>query len=154
MSSKRAVQGAFWIGVYLVFTLAPLFILLVGPTPLGRSFWAAFSVGLGFAGLAIMGMQFLLTARFRHLTQPYGMDIVYHFHRQISWVAFAFVLTHPLILFWENPALWQLLNVANAPWRARFGLASVVALVILIATSVWRMRLRLQYETWRLLHGI
>ncbi len=154
MGSKRAQQGAFWIGVYLLFTLAPLFILLIGPTPPGRSFWTEFSVGLGFAGLAIMGMQFLLTARFRHLTQPYGMDIVYHFHRQISWVAFVFVLAHPLILFMENPAFWQLLNVANAPWRARFGLASIIALLILIATSIWRLRLRLQYEIWRRLHGI
>jgi predicted ferric reductase len=124
MDSKRAQQGAFWIVVYVLFTLAPLFILLIGPTPLGRSFWTEFSVGLGFAGLAIMGMQFLLTAQFRHLTQPYGMDIVYHFHCQISWVAFVFVLAHPLILFVENPALWQLLNVAKAPWRARLPIAT------------------------------
>ena len=39
---------------------------------------------IGFAGMAIMGMQFLITARFRHVSEPYGMDIMYHFHRQIS----------------------------------------------------------------------
>ena len=54
---KRALQGAFWIGVYLFLVGAPLFMLLVGPTPAGRSFWREFSVAIGFAGLAIIFRQ-------------------------------------------------------------------------------------------------
>src|SRR5262245_18090387 len=59
---NRVIQGAFWIGVYLLLTLAQLFILLIGSTPPGRSFCTEFSIAIGFAGLAIMGMQFLLTS--------------------------------------------------------------------------------------------
>jgi predicted ferric reductase len=151
---NRIAQGAFWISVYLLLTLAPLFVLLIGPRPPGRSFWTEFSVAIGFVGLAIMGMQFLLTARFRGITAPYGMDIVYHFHRQISWVAFVLVVAHPIILFWERPETLQLLNVFTAPWRARLGLASIIVLLVLIITTIWRRRLRIQYEVWRLLHGI
>ena len=151
---NRAIQGAFWIGVYLILTLAPLFILLIGPSPKGRGFWTEFSVAIGFAGLAIMGMQFLLTARFRHVAAPYGLDIMYHFHRQISWVAFVLVVAHPLIIFWERPEMIRLLNVFEAPWRARLAVASVVALVAMIATSIWRRRMGLNYETWRVLHGV
>ncbi len=150
---NRVMQGAFWVGVYLLLTLAPLFILLLGPTPPGRGFWIEFSIAIGFAGLAIMGMQFLITARFRHVTSPYGMDIMYHFHRQISWVAVVLVIAHPVIIFWQRPETLGLLNVFTAPWRARFAVASVVALLILIATSIWRRRLGLQYEVWRVLHG-
>jgi predicted ferric reductase len=151
---NRIAQGAFWISVYLLLTLAPLFVMLIGPRPPGRSFWTEFSVAIGFVGLAIMGMQFLLTARFRGITAPYGMDIVYHFHRQISWVAFALVLAHPIILFWERPETLQLLNVFTAPWRARLGLASIIVLLVLIITTIWRRRLGIQYELWRMLHGI
>jgi predicted ferric reductase len=151
---NRFIQGAFWIGVYLLLILAPLFILLIGPAPRGRGFWIEFSVAIGFVGLAIMGMQFLITARFRHLTAPYGMDIMYHFHRQISWVAFGLVVAHPIILFWQRPELLRLLNVFDAPWRARFAVGSVVALVAMIATSIWRKRMGMNYEVWRVLHGV
>jgi predicted ferric reductase len=150
---SRVFQGAFWIGVYLLLTLAPLFVLLLGPAPPGRGFWMEFSIAIGFVGLAIMGTQFLLTARYHHATAPFGLDIVYEYHRQISWVAFALVVAHPLIVFWQRPETLRLLNVFEAPWRARFAVASVVALAALIATSIWRRRLGLPYEVWRALHG-
>jgi predicted ferric reductase len=151
---KRVLQGAFWIGVYLLLVATPLFMLLIGPTPEGRSFWREFSVAIGFAGLAIMGFQFLITARFRHIELPYGMDIVYHFHRQISWVALVLILGHVVILFVGNPRMMRLLNVFTAPWRARWGVASIVALLLLVITSIWRKPLRLRYEAWRVTHGI
>ena len=59
MVAKRIVQGIFWIGLYLLITLAPLFILLAGPRPAGREFWRDLSVGLGFCGLAMLGLQFV-----------------------------------------------------------------------------------------------
>ena len=46
----------------------------------------------------------------------------------------------------------RLLNVFEAPWRARLAVTSTVALLVLIATSVWRKLLGLQYEVWRVLH--
>lgn len=150
---KRALQGAFWVGVYLLLTLAPLFLLLIGSTPPGRSFWTEFQIAIAFAGMAIMGFQFLLTARYRHIELPYGMDIIYHFHRQISWVALVLILAHPIIIFWERPEMLRLLNVFEAPWRARMAVTSTVALLALVVTSIWRKQLGLKYETWRVLHG-
>jgi predicted ferric reductase len=131
-----------------------LFILLIGPSPKGQGFWTEFSVAIGFAGMAIMGMQFLLTARFRHIAAPYGLDIIYHFHRQISWVAFALVVAHPIIIFWERPEMIRLLNVFEAPWRARLAVTSVTCLVAMIVMSIWRKKLNLNYEAWRILHGV
>lgn len=151
---KRYLLGAFWITVYLLLTLAPLFILLIGPVPEGRGFWREFSVALGFAGLAMMGWQFALTARFQQVKAPFGSDIIYFFHRQISLVAFVFILAHPLILFITSPDTLQLLNVFSAPWRARAGLTSLLALVALIAISVWRKRFKIEYDRWRRWHGV
>lgn len=151
---NRIIQGAFWIGVYLLLTLTPLLLLMGGSAPPGRSFWTEFSIAIAFAGMAIMGMQFLITARFRHTNAPYGMDIMYYFHREISWVALGVVLAHPIIIFFERPEMLALLNVFEAPWRARFAVISTVALLALILTSIWRQLLRLNYEVWRVLHGI
>jgi predicted ferric reductase len=51
------------------------------------------------SGLAIMGLQFGITARFRYVTEPWDEDVMYHFHRQISLLAVALVVVHPLIMF-------------------------------------------------------
>ena len=85
---RHLYYGIFWIGVYLALAMAPLFALLAGPDIPGRGFWRELSVGLGFGGLSMMGLQFFLTGRFRGITAPYGIDVVYHFHRAISLVAF------------------------------------------------------------------
>ncbi len=154
MKKTYFIQGIFWILVYLVLVNAPLAILLIGPVPEGREFWRELSVALGFAGLAMMALQFVLTARFRWLKAPYGADIVYHFHRQISFVALLLILAHPLLLFVFSPNTLTLLNLFSAPWRARAGVTAVVMLLVLIGASVWRKPLKIEYTNWRIWHGI
>jgi len=148
------LQGFFWITLYVVIVLSPLLVLWFGPRPEGREFWREFSVYLGFAGLAMMALQFLLTARLRRAAAPYGIDILYHFHRQISLVAFLLILAHPILLFVFEPALLSLLNFFEAPWRARFAVLATLLLILIIVTSIWRVQLRLNYEVWRILHNV
>ncbi len=64
-NTRRSLQGILWITLYVLLRLAPLFLLLVAPTPPGRGSWCEFSVALGFAGLAMMRIQFEPTSRFR-----------------------------------------------------------------------------------------
>jgi predicted ferric reductase len=154
MRKKYVVQGIFWILVYLLLASAPLLILLLGEMPEGREFWRELSVALGFAGLALMSLQFVLTARFKFIKAPYGADIVYHFHRQISFVALVFILAHPLLLFIFSPSTLALLNFVSAPWRARAGVTAVFLLLVLIGASLWRKRLKIEYTRWRIWHGI
>jgi predicted ferric reductase len=151
---RRTLQAVFWILVYLGLTLAPLFFMLAGPRPEGREFWRELSVALGFCGLAMMALQFALTARFKTVKAPYGSDIVYYFHRQISLVAFVLVLAHPLLLFVFDPKLLSLLNIFEAPWRARAAVTATVALIALVVISVWRKRLKIDYTRWRIWHGL
>lgn len=154
MRIKRVLQGVFWILVYLALTLAPLLVALAGPRPPGRELWRELSVALGFAGLAMMALQFALTARFKVVKAPYGADIVYFFHRQVSLVTFFLVLAHPLLLFIFAPETIRLLNLLEAPWRARAGVTAVLALVAIVGTSLWRKRLKIEYNRWRIWHGL
>src|SRR5579871_104829 len=143
---------AVWIVLYLLFILAPLFALLAGSLPPARDFWTEFSVAIGYAGLAMMGLQFGLTARFRYVTEPWGEDVIYHFHRQISLIAVALVIAHPIILFVVRPELLVLLNSFTAPWRARFAAMSVYSLIALVVMAIWRVKLKISYETWHITH--
>lgn len=151
---KRILQGIFWICVYLLITLAPLFILLAGPRPAGRELWRDLSVGLGFCGFAMVGLQFVLTARFKRIKAPYGSDIVYFFHRQISIVSFALIIAHPVMLFIFDPSNLGLLNLITASWAARIGVAAILAMAALISLSLWRKNLRIEYDRWRIWHGV
>ncbi len=154
--AARQIQFAFrgwaWVAVYLAFVLAPLFALLIGPLPPTRDFWTEFSIAIGYSGLAMMGLQFGLTARFRFVTAPWGEDVIYHLHRQISLLAVALVVAHPLILFVVRPELLALLNSFTAPWRARFAALSTYSLIVLVAMALWRGRWKIRYEIWHALH--
>jgi len=150
---RPLLYGTFWIGIYLIITIAPLLVLLIGPIPPGRGFWREFSVGLGFIGLSMMGLQFFMTGRFKHITSPYGIDVIYHFHRQISIVAFIFILLHPLIIFVSTPATLILLNPVSSPLWMTTGTVGLVTLAVLILTSIKRKEWNIRYEPWRLIHA-
>ncbi|GAB4239757.1 MAG: ferredoxin reductase family protein [Elainellaceae cyanobacterium] len=143
-----------WISAYLLITILPLLVLLFYPPLTERGFWIDFSVALGFIGLAMMALQFALTARINRIEASYGVDIILQFHRYISIAAFIFVVIHPVVLFVAQPDTLQLLNVFAAPWRARFAVTSTVALAALMITTIWRQPLGIPYEPWRTLHGI
>jgi 3-phenylpropionate/trans-cinnamate dioxygenase ferredoxin reductase subunit len=153
MKSPVAI-AMFWIAIYLMITLLPLLILLLYPPTGDRTIWLEFSVALGFVGLAMMALQFALTARINIIEASYGVDLILQFHRYTSIVAFFFILIHPLILFILDPETLQLLNFLEAPWRARFAVVATLALIGLIVTSIWRQPLKIPYEPWRILHGI
>jgi predicted ferric reductase len=152
MRLRYAVRGAAWVAVYLLFILAPLFVLLAGSLPPARGFWTEFAIALGYSGLAMMGLQFGLTARFRYVTEPWGEDVIYHFHRQISLIAVGLVVAHALIIFATQPELLAPLNVIQAPWSARLAVLSIVAVIALVVTALWRVRLKISYEAWHLTH--
>lgn len=147
----QALRGIFWICVYAAAVVAPL---AVGGARSGLGFTRDFSVALGFIGLMVMALQFGLVARLQRVTAPFGMDALLQYHRQIGFAALAMVVAHPIILFVDDPDKLALLDWPDAPNRARFAVSALVALALLIATSVWRKQLRLSYEAWQALHGV
>jgi predicted ferric reductase len=149
-----AATGFGWLLLYLLVGLTPLVVAVTVNPPPARDFWLEFSVALGFVGLAMLGVQFAIVSRFSTVNAPYGLDVVLNFHREFSFVAFAFVLAHPAIIVIRDPDLLHLLNPVTAHWTARFGLISVAALIALIVSSVWRKRLGIRYEVWRITHGL
>jgi predicted ferric reductase len=150
---KEGVRASLWVLAYLVIALAPLPLSLIQLDP-SRGFLINFSVALGFVGLSMLGLQFVLAARIHRVNAPFGIDSVLQFHRQIAYVAVVLILLHPILLFLLNSTFVSLLNVFQAPVRAKLAVTSVAALLILVAFSVWRSQLRLSYETWQLLHSL
>ena len=138
--------------VYLILAIAPLALSLISLDP-GRGFWVNLSVALGFVGLALMGLQFVLAARFVRATTTFGIDIVLQVHRQMTVIITVCILAHPAVLMLWDSRYLALLDVISSPLRAKFAVASVFLLLVLIATSMWRRRIGLTYEAWQMLHA-
>lgn len=147
------LRGVLWTGCYLLLVTLPLFMLLLGEVPPGTAFGWDFAVALGFSALAIMFTMFLLTARFRWTTRAFGIDIIYYFHRWIALVGFVLLLAHPIILLAMEPLLLEYLK-PDAPWHMLAGSVALLAMILLVFTSVWRKQLHLHYDAWRFLHAV
>jgi predicted ferric reductase len=151
---KRIPKTVLWLILYGLLILAPLLILLIAPGPPGREFLRELSVAIGFAGLSLMGLQFIPTARLPGLGQVFPIDTLYIFHHHLSVIGFILVIVHPVLLFINNPYTLRLLNVFTAPWRAKAAVSAVALTALLVITSAYRKQIRLKYEAWRLLHDI
>ena len=140
-----------WVGIYVGVIVAPLAFAVVASSRPGQGFVTDFSIALGFVGLAMIGLQFVLVARLQSVAAPFGQDALLEFHRQIAGTGLLFLLTH-VALSADPDALLGLLS-PSTPWRVRFGVLAVLALLALVASSVWRRHLRIAYETWHVLHA-
>ncbi len=146
-------RGLLWVGLYVLLSTVPLGIALTGNVPEARAFWIEFGVALGFIALAMFGLQLLVSGRFAWIAPTYGMDNILHFHRDIGIVAMAFALAHPMILLLAEPEYLSYLDPTVNFLRALFLSLVTVAIVLITASSLWRLSFKLSYEWWRLLHG-
>ncbi len=151
---RRTLLKALLILVYGVMVFAPVLLLFVGPRPPQREFWREFSVALGFAAMALLGLQFVPPARLPFLARAFPLDVLYRFHHLLSVTAFVLAAAHPVILFINNPYTLGLLNLFTAPWRARAAVVALLAMAVLVVSSVWRQELKVDYDIWHILHGI
>ncbi|MDW7755026.1 MAG: ferric reductase-like transmembrane domain-containing protein, partial [Brevefilum sp.] len=149
---KKKTQTYLWLAFYFLMVFLPLGLLMIFPRPDGREFLREISVALGFLGMALLGLQTIPTSRLKFFTKLFPMDTLYTFHHRLSIFTFLIILVHPILLFINNPATLQLLNLVTAPWRARAGVIAVVAMLALVATSVWRELMKIKYDIWRWVH--
>lgn len=149
---RSRVPATLWLTLYVVLVLAPLLALWLDPPPPRGGLWWNLAVALGFAGLAMQALQFLLTARLRIFTAPFGIDVIYYFHRWLAWVLATLVLGHVAVLSVLDPALWLRVRPAGGDWRLQSGALALLCLLLLMGSSAWRKPLRLPYQHWRRLH--
>jgi len=149
---RGRLQRAAWCVTYLGLVSTPLLVLVLGPTPPAIGFRWDLGIALGFAGLGLLSVQFLLTGRFQSVTAPFGIDIVYYFHRYLGVVALLFILAHPALLIADNPAIAEFLDPRTAPRHMLAGTISILALIVLVVASVARQALHIRYEAWRVTH--
>jgi 3-phenylpropionate/trans-cinnamate dioxygenase ferredoxin reductase subunit len=74
--NARTARRLFWVGAWLSLALCPLGISFLSELSPPRGFWIEFSAALGFIALAMLALQFVLTARFKGVASPHGLDTI------------------------------------------------------------------------------
>ncbi len=146
-------RGAYWLFVYLFLALIPLIVAISGSTPGNRGFWTELGVAFGFIGFGMLCLQFLFSGRFRKIAPTYGMDNLLQFHREIGILAFLFILAHPLLLLIVDFEFISFIDPKVNALRAISLIFVTIAIILVLASSIWRTAFGLDYEKWRLLHG-
>lgn len=157
-SVRRTRRGiselSLWTTLYVALVTLPLFALMPQAVGTGAGFWWDFGIALGYAGLAMMGVQFALTARFKRATAPFGIDIVYAFHRYLAIGALLLILGHYLVLRMDAPAALGSADPRRAEGYMTAGRMALGLFVLVIATSLLRRVIALPYEAWRIVHAV
>ena len=149
---RTALEAVLWLAAYLAAVTVPLFALLPGPAA-GRGFAWDFPIALGYAGLAMLGVQFALTARFRRATAPFGIDIVYYFHRYLAVCALAVVAAHYALLRVMHSEALGPASPVDAPAYMTAGRTALVLFAVVVAVALLRKRANLEYDRWRAVHA-
>ena len=150
---RAGLRGLPWSLAYAALIAAPLVVLGSGlVVARGAGWWFDFSMGLGFGALALMGGQFLLTARFRRATAPFGMDVLYVLHRWLAVLGLLLVVAHYAILRVAYPRTLEPAWPGSAPFHMTAGRLALAIFLVLVASSLWRKTFRIAYDRWRIAH--
>lgn len=144
---------------YLVAVTLPLLLSAwVGGPP--RQFHQELASGFGILAFSMILVEFILSGRFRAISNDVGMDVTMRFHQVMARTALAFALLHPF-LFQGTPAggerPWdptRQLTLTTDFSNLVTGIVAWLLLAGLVVMAIGRTQLGYRYEIWRLLHGL
>lgn len=143
--------------LYLALILSPLALAALQDLP-PRPLLDELASGAGLVALAILLVEFVLSGRFRAISQPIGMDVTMRFHQLIARSALVLVVLHPILYTtWNRADARDATRQSYALVDAHGLLPGIFAFLILggvVAMALNRSGLGYRYEVWRLLHGL
>jgi predicted ferric reductase len=153
------MKSLFLIIAYLAAVTLPLILSwFVGGPP--RPFHQELASGLGILAFSMILMEFVLSGRFKSISNGVGMDVMMRFHQVMARTALVFALLHPF-LYHGTPSGGQRpwdptrqLTITTDFIDLSTGILAFVLLPSLVLLAIWRSHLDYKFETWRLIHGI
>ncbi len=124
-----------------------------------RGIYETILVYLNISVFAALLAQYPLAGRINAVTQVTGLDNGMHLHRKAGeWIAIYFFI-HPFLIIlpriWNSPMRWKgdLWDSFIAS-ESSTGVYAWIVMAIWVLMSVYRTKLKISYEAWRISHGI
>ncbi|WP_168215630.1 ferredoxin reductase family protein [Marinobacter confluentis] len=125
-----------------------------------RQFHQELASGLGILAFSMILMEFVLSGRFRAVSNGVGLDRTMRLHQLAARAALVFALLHPLLYQGTpsgGPRPWdpgRQLTLTTDFSALSTGIVAYLLLAGLVVMAIGRTQLGYRYETWRLLHGV
>jgi predicted ferric reductase len=140
------------IGLYLLVLAAPL-VMATAFGPPAEGYAAELGMAFALLGFTILAMQFVLSARLKWMERPFGLDVLFRFHKAMAVFATVLLLLHPVLLAIGEGEATLLVGYA-VPWPIWMGRGALLILLAQVVLSLYRLSLRLEYERWRRWHNV
>ena len=140
-------------GAYALVILTPIAVLAMARPPTDHRFVYTVGKNLALVGFTILAMQFVLSARLKWIERPFGLNMLFDFHKTMAVVATALILSHPLLLAFGGPH-WNLIFGPNISWHIWLGRIALMILLVHALLASFRFIIKLNYQTWRFVHNV
>ena len=155
---NRHRQSSAWGAVgrlllYVCIVLSPLMLVAVLQPETDHGFIYTVGKNLALVGFTIIAMQFVISARWKWIERPFGLNILFHFHKAMGIIATILVFLHPITLAIGNND-WALIFGPGVAWDIWVGRIALLVLLVHVLFAVFRFILISNYETWRFIHNV
>lgn len=139
--------------MYVVIVLSPLIVVALVRPPTDHGFIYTAGKNLALVGFTILAMQFVLSARLKRIERPFGMNMLFHFHKAMAILASLLLLSHPALLAIGNGD-WSLVWSLQVGWPIWLGRIALLIVLVHVLLASLRGIIKLKYETWRVVHNL
>ena len=147
------MAGLWRILIYLAIVVAPLYVTAIFHFPSEDNLLANIGRSLGLLAFGLLIMQVALAARLKWTERPFGLNLMFPFHRRMGVFIACILIAHPMVMAASGDG-WPLLIGLDQPWNIWIAKAALLLLLVNTVISVYRVSLGLKFESWRLLHDL
>jgi predicted ferric reductase len=144
--------GVLLSAAYPLLILTPLAVITIALPSSNRALIAEIGVDCAVVAFTILALQFVISARLRWVEAPFGLDVLFGFHRAMALVAAGLLCIHPVLI--AAGESWGLLTRWRAHWSIWAGRFALLVLFSHLAAAIFRGVVRLRYESWRRIHNV
>jgi len=155
MDSKENIRttrfGLLLVVLYILIVISPFVLAAILRSENSSNFVREIGKNFSLLAFSILSMQFVVGARLKWIEKPFGLDVIFQFHKAMGVFAVTLLLLHPILL--AIAGSWALF--LNNTWYIL--IAKIILLFALIHfpfVSLFRLAVRLEYEKWRFTHNI
>ncbi len=139
--------------MYAAIVLSPLILVALARPPTHHSFTYAVGTNLALVGFTILAMQFVLSARLKWIERPFGLNLLFQFHKAMAILASLLLISHPFLVA-IGCGDWSLLFGPQVKWDIWLGRIALLIVLVHVLLASFRFIIKLNYETWRFVHNV
>ena len=139
--------------MYAAIVLSPLILVALLRPLTDHSFIYTVGKNLALVGFAILAMQFVVSARLKWIERPFGLNVLFQFHKTMAILATLLLISHPVLLAIGGHD-WSLIFGPQVMWHIWLGRIALLIVLVHVLLSSFRFIIKLNYETWRFVHNL